>query len=103
MGAPIIRDLTNIEVEHLLGLHTGLPLVKVRAEADGVVLVGQISPDDARQIAAHLFECAARAEYEHDFVSACQAHDLPADVIGINLTLIREGEQRRHTGGQPNP
>ncbi len=96
MTAPIIRDLTNVEVEHLLGLASGLPLVKVRAEAAGVVLVGQISPDDARQIAGHLFECAARAEYEADLVSASIARGLPSDVIAINLTLVREGEQRRH-------
>ena len=97
----IIRDLTNVEVEHLLGLATGLPLVKIRAEADGVVLVGQVSPDEARQIAAHLFESAARAEYECDFVAACQARDVPADFVGISLTLVREGEQHRHTGGRP--
>lgn len=99
MAAPIIRDLVNVEVEHLLGLHTGLPLVKIRAEAQGVVLVGQVSPDEARQIAAHLFECAARSEYEHDFASACHAHQLPTDVLAINLQLIREGERRRHQGG----
>jgi hypothetical protein len=96
MSTPIIRDLTNVEVEHLLGLSTGLPLVKIRAEAAGVVLVGQVSPAEARQIASHLFECAARAEYEHDFATAATAHDVPADVLAITLHLVREGERHRH-------
>lgn len=79
----VICDLSNVEVEHLLGLGTGLPLVKIRAESDRVVRVGQVSPDEARQIAGHLVEAAARAEYEIDFFTEARK------VFGVERELLR--------------
>ncbi len=98
MTATKILDLTNVEVEHLLGLDSGQPLVKLRAEADGVVLLGQIEPSQARRIAAHLAEAAARAEYEHDLYTAATTAGLEAGVIGFIFRLVRSGELKRHTG-----
>lgn len=94
-----IEDLVNVEVEHLLGLATGLPLVKLRAESKGTVLVGQLEATTAREIASHLFEAAARAEYEHDFVNECNRAGLNTDEIVPLLAMIRLGEQHRHEGG----
>lgn len=94
-----IEDLGNVEVEHLLGLGTGLPLVKIRAESDLAVLVGQVDPDSARRIAGHLLEAAARAEYEHDLYSEARRLDLTAEAIGFMLGMVRVGERRRHEGG----
>lgn len=94
-----IEDLVNVEVEHLLGLVSGLPLVKLRAESKGTVLVGQLEPAQAREIACHLFEAAARAEYEHDLYSSTIAAGFGDDLLGPMLHLVREGERRRLQGG----
>lgn len=96
MTASRIEDLTNVEVEHMLGLATGMPLVKLRAESEGTVLVGQLEPAQAREIAAHLVECAARAEYEADFARTAAAAGLEEETIGQILVMIRLGEERRH-------
>lgn len=89
-----VHDLVDVEVEHLLGATSKLPLVKLRATGDGVILLGQLSPADARQIAAHLFEAAARAEYEADFVSELDRMGM-GDATAVMLRAIRAGERRR--------
>lgn len=94
-----ICDLSNVEVEHLLGLGTGLPLVKIRAESDSVVLLGQVSPDEARQIAGHLVEAAARAEYELDFFTEASKVFGRREAAAL-LHVVRAGERRRHEGGE---
>lgn len=91
-------DLDGIEVEHLLGLTSGLGLVKIRAISADRVLLGEVEPASAREIASHLMECAARAEYEQDFANACKASGIDEDDIVRMLGLVRFGEQQRHEG-----
>lgn len=98
--SPTIGDLAGVEVEHLLGLVSRAPLVKVRAIADDrSVLVGQIDPADARRIAGHLLEAAARAEYEHDLFTEAVRIGMDDEAIGVLLAMVRTGERRRHEGG----
>lgn len=92
-----ITDLAGIEVEHLLGDSRG-PLVKIRCLADGAILIGQLTPTDARQIAAHLSEAAARAEYEADLFHTMQAEGWTDQMAGAVLAMVRAGETRRHQG-----
>lgn len=99
---PRIADLGAVEVEHLLGLSTGLPLVKLRVldRNDRPIAVGQIEPADARRIATHLMECAARAEYEADLANeARDVAGMPDHLIADLLGLVRGGELRRHQQG----
>ena len=91
-----ISDLDGIEVEHLLGERVG-PLVKIRCLAKGTVLLGQIEPSAAREIAAHLTEAAARAEYEADLWQAMQAEGWTDQMAGAVLHMVRAGEANRHT------
>jgi hypothetical protein len=91
-----IEDLTDVSVEHLLGLATGLPLVKLRAKSNDTVLVGQLGPDQAREIAAHLVEAAARAEYEADFARTAATAGMDDATTSQILVMIRHGEERRH-------
>ena len=95
-GPPTISDLAGIETEHLLGDTRG-PLVKIRCLADGIVLLGQVEPADAREIAAHLTEAAARAEYEADLYHTMRVQDWPEEHIGMVLHMVRQGEVNRHT------
>ena len=97
MARPLIGELANVSVEHMLGLRTGLPLVKLRAESDGAVLVGQLSPAQARQIATDMLSAAARAEYEYDFFIGAKAVELPESTIGAVLHIVRQGEVQRCT------
>ena len=94
-----IVDLVGIEVEHLLGEASG-PLVKVRAIGEGEILLGMISPADARQIAGHLMESAARAEYEADFFTEATNRGLSDSELAALFDMVRTGEMRRHTGGE---
>jgi hypothetical protein len=93
MGSKNIEDLLLVETEHMLGT-TG-PLVKMRAESDGMVMVGQMPPEAAREIASHLMEAAARSEYEADLLSEMQAHDWKDEEIGTIFHMVRAGEIRR--------
>ena len=93
-----ISDLIGIEVEHLLGETAG-PLVKVRCLSSGAILLGQMTPAEARQIAEHLAQSAARAEYEADLFNTMRAADFPEQIIGAVLGMVRAGEMRRHTQG----
>lgn len=106
MTVPSAVDLVGVDVEHMLGVAAG-PLVKVRVTTDGpVIALGQLTPEQARQIATHLFEAAARSEYEADFVSAharyCDAHGIGTgqrDMLdALVLGMVRNGEVTRHTG-----
>lgn len=104
MSGERFEDLAGVEVEHMLGAATGLPLVKVRAAGERTILLGQLSPAQAREIACHLFEAAARAEYEADLDAGLRsaagpdpdpaAHD---QLLGFVLHAVRNGEHRRHT------
>ena len=91
-----ITDLDGIEVEHLLGERHG-PLVKIRCLSPKAILLGQFEPSAAREIAAHLMEAAARAEYEADLFSAMRAAEFDDRVIGGVLSMVRAGEANRHT------
>lgn len=95
-----ISDLDGIEVEHLLGEKYG-PLVKVRCLSTGAILLGQIPPAEARQIAGYLTECAARAEYEADLFRTMQADGWTDEMAGGVLHMVRRGEEHRQTRGEP--
>lgn len=88
------HDLQGVEVEHLLST-TFEGVVKLRAISADHILLGQLTPDQARNIAAHLFEAAARAEYEQDLFRAAKAHGLDDPTIGAMFHLVREGETGR--------
>lgn len=91
-------EITNVEVEHLLGAATGKGLVKLRVEGRKTTLLDELTPENARSIACHLFECAARAEYEQDFNAAAQKGGMDAATVVQILHLIRFGERARHEG-----
>jgi len=93
---PVFDDLIVFEVEHLVSAQTGKPLVKVRVITDRAIALGQIDPRDARQIAGHLLECAARAEYEADFYTAATTGGLDEQTVGMVMHLLRFGERTRH-------
>lgn len=92
-----IVDLDGIEVEHLLGERAG-PLVKIRCLATRSILLGQVTPGAARQIAAHLMEAAARAEYEADLFNTMRAEGWTDQMAGAVLHMVRAGEAARHQG-----
>lgn len=91
-----ITDLRGIDVEHLLGVKLG-PLVKIRCQGDGIVLVGQVDPASARQIAGHLLEAAARAEYESDLDRTMVAEGIDDRIRALMLGMVRRGEIERLT------
>lgn len=108
MSGDGVGPLRGVEVEHMLGAAHG-PLVKLRAIGDGVILLGQLPPADARDIALHLLEAAARAEYEGDLHRTMVSEGWTAPMIGTVLAMVRDGEAVRHlaaeheegeTGGQ---
>lgn len=92
-----IEDLVNVETEHLLGAASGFPLVVLRAESAGTVVHAHLTPTQARDIAEHLFEAAARAEYEYDLYTAGKAAGLSDEQIAPIMHMVRSGEMRRHT------
>ena len=92
-----ITDLDGIEVEHLLGDQLG-PLVKIRCLSPKAILLGQVTPADARSIAAHLTEAAARAEYEADLFNTMRAEGWTDQMAGAVLFMVRAGEAARHQG-----
>lgn len=98
---PLIADLTNVETEHLVGSITKAGLVRLRAESENpahhVILLGELTPTQAREIATHLFESAARAEYEEDLLQQLTAREFDDDVIASIFQMVRAGEYHRHT------
>ena len=92
-----ITDLSGIDVEHLLGDTAG-PLVNIRCLSPKTILLGQVAPADARQIAAHLMEAAARAEYEADLFNTMRAEGWTDQMAGAVLHMVRSGEAARHQG-----
>lgn len=92
-----IEDLVNVETEHLLSATVYKGLVLLRCESDKTVLVGQMSPEMAREIAAHLFESAARSEYEQDLWAELTRAEMDKQAIGFIFHAVRAGEMRRHT------
>ena len=99
------HDLDRVDVEHLLGIATGKGLVKLRVTlSDGTLIgLGEIDPAAARQLAADLTTCAARAEYEQDLATEVKRAGFPDDVLGAMLVMVRLGEAARHgqTPGEP--
>ena len=92
-----IEDLINVETEHLLSATTYKGLVVLRCESDTTVLLGQLTPEQAREVAAHLTESAARSEYEQDLWSELTRTELDEAAIGLIFRAVRAGEMRRHT------
>jgi len=93
---PQLHTLADVQVEHLLGLGTGLPLVKLRCISEEAVLYGQLAPEQAREIAGHLLEAAARSEYELDLVTGATAQGIDHEAAVSMLLLVRAGEALRH-------
>lgn len=92
-----IEDIVNVETEHLLSASTFRGKVVLRVESDGTVLLGHITPEQARDIASHLMESAARCEYEQDLWSELKRVDMDEQAIGLIMHAVRAGEFRRHT------
>lgn len=95
MTASRIEDMTKTSVEHMLGTTFG-PLVILRVQSENTVVLGHLQPEAAREIAAHLFEAAARAEYEADFWHGLKARTFTDEMAGELLHIVRNGEARRH-------
>jgi len=93
---PQLHTLADVQVEHLLGLGTGLPLVKLRCISEEAVLYGQLAPEQAREIAGHLLEAATRSEYELDLVTGATAQGIDHEAAVSMLLLVRGGEALRH-------
>ena len=94
-----IVDLHGIEVEHLLGEKYG-PLVKLRCSGPELIMLGEVDPASARQIAQHLMEAAARAEYEADLHATMVADGWTHEMMGAVLHMVRQGETNRHTNNR---
>jgi hypothetical protein len=96
----ILSDVVLVETEHLISdrIHRGLVKFRVTLE-DGSIALAQFEPDAAREIAAHLFESAARAEYEEDAYREMRRAEWSDEMIGGIFHLIRVGEFHRHTDG----
>jgi hypothetical protein len=96
MTRPRFVDIVNVETEHLVGATLDRPLVTLRVScSEGIIGLAQMPPDQARDIASHLFESAARAEYDYDVVLACKAAG-DEKVTSLILHLVRSGELLRH-------
>ena len=92
-----VRHLTEVTVEHMLGMEHG-PLVKFQVgDGQGLTLLGQLDPGAARRIAGHLMEAAARAEYEADLFATMVAAGWERQHIGVILRMVRDGEENRLT------
>ena len=96
-----VEDLDRFECEHLLGMIDGAkPLVKIRAVGDtNTILLGEVDPAGARQLAADLMMSAARAEYEMDLWTGLSALGFDGEVIAMIVTAVRGGEVERYKGG----
>jgi hypothetical protein len=90
-----IDDLNDVEVEHFLGEPSGQPLVKLRVKGPGVILIGQMDPASARQIANDLLICAARSEYERDLVVGSKMLGVSKQNAVASLLAVRKGEEIR--------
>lgn len=94
-----IADIVNVETEHGLGVKGGFVVFRVQTDGN-VDALGQLRPAQARDIATHLFEAAARAEYEQDLHSELSGNDMPDEAIALIMHAVRNGEMRRHTNMQ---
>lgn len=101
MSGRILADIVGVQTEHLLSEHREVGLVKLRVTLeDGSVALGQLEPWMARQIADHLHESAARAEYEEDAWRSLSDAGMDTETKGLILNAIRAGEFHRHTKGR---
>ncbi len=102
MNGPRIHDLERVEVEHYLGATSGTGMVKLRAVSGPAILLGELSPDEARSLARDLTDAAARAAYEQDLAAGMRARGADdRDVVAV-LVCVREGEHTRNAA-VPNP
>jgi hypothetical protein len=97
-----IEDLVNVETEHLLSATTYEGRVVLRCQSDATVLLGQLTPEQARDVAAHLVESAARSEYEQDLWGELTRVEMDERAIGLIFHAVRAGEIRRHTDVEGN-
>lgn len=92
-----ITDIIGVETEHLLAATTLMGGVTLRVSHEGGVALGQLTPAQAREVAEHLMESAARSEYESDLYRGMAEVGWTESQIGRVLTLVRAGEFTRHT------
>lgn len=92
------EDLTSIEAEHGV-TEAGKPFVKLRAIGRSRILLGQVDPETAVALAMNMLTVASRADYEGDLLTTMNASGLDEDAKGVILTMVREGEHRRMSGG----
>lgn len=99
---PYFAELQEIQVEHGISMFTHEPFVKLRVVGEKIH-IGQIAPDEARQLAQQLITCAERADYEGDFVRAALESGWEAEMVAGLLMMVRQGEQMRYEGegGEP--
>ena len=104
MSTPTFRDLLGVSIEHMvsdrLTAHARpAGLVKLRVDlSDGLHGLGQLTPAQAREIAANLLNAAARAEYESDVILAAHASGgvEAVEAVGVLIAkLARSGEMSR--------
>lgn len=98
MTVPKIVDLLSVEFEHGINEH-GKAFVVVRAILTDGVGYGQVPPAAAREISTNAANIAARAEYEQDAWVGLRAMGMADEAIGLVLHAVRDGEQRRMSGG----
>lgn len=105
MTVPTSQDIARVDVEHgLTEARGGEGFVKIRVTSDqsDVVMLGQVDPDTARQLATDLMNVAARAEYEQDFWRESHRSGVPENAVGKMLAVVRAGESRRMEGKEPS-
>lgn len=103
---PKIHDMTNIEIEHLLGVHTDCGIVQARISlVGGDVVLTQMTPAIAKKIGGDLIEAAARADYEGDLGRGAKEFGMDKPMIARLITIVRRGERARceHTPIEGDP
>ena len=98
MTGPRIHDLERVAVEHYLAATSGAGMVKLRAVSGPAILLGELGPDDARNLARDLADAAARASYEQDLAAGMRARGAGDGAVVLALVAVREGEAARHNG-----
>lgn len=93
-----IHDLERVEVEHYLASATQRGVVKLRAVSEPAILLGELTPDSARNLALDLLDSAARASYEEDLAAGLRAGGGSTATVVAALIAVRNGEAARHEG-----
>lgn len=96
-----IADLVHVDVSHQLNSLDSTPAVVLRCKGTGALLLGHLTPAQARQIAADLLDSAARADYESDLVNGLTEAGFTPEQRAAIVTILRNGETTRRQNGGP--